>query len=105
WFLVDSVDEARLNQETLEDCLTRMAQALYGAERRAHVVLSSRHSDWEPVTDLHRFNKSIPVPREPVDLGEFDPDANLLKLLEKGREAFKPAPDPEPALVVLLLPL
>ncbi|MEP7120379.1 MAG: hypothetical protein ABJE95_05705 [Byssovorax sp.] len=46
WFFLDSVDEAKFTGESLQRAIKKLASALSGALGRCHVVVSSRHSDW-----------------------------------------------------------
>jgi hypothetical protein len=45
YFLIDSIDEAKLDNLSLRECLGQIAAGIEGAEGRAHVVLSGRHTD------------------------------------------------------------
>lgn len=52
WFLLDSVDEAKLgNISDFYAALDRLRNELGGAIRRSHIILSSRISEWRPETD------------------------------------------------------
>ena len=102
WFLIDSVDEAKARNLDLETALRRLADAIHGAERRARVVLTGRHTDWEFERDLATLEEAIPVPR---DAPPPEPDAASL-LLAAARRAKKPkAAAPEKPTVVVMLPL
>src|SRR5438067_9893285 len=57
WFFVDSVDEARSRGIRFEKALRKLSDGIYGAEGRAHIVLSGRITDWEFRRDLDLFNK------------------------------------------------
>lgn len=46
WFLLDSVDEAKLKQHTVRSAVNGFAKALVPHLGRAHLLLSSRVSDW-----------------------------------------------------------
>ena len=107
WFFVDSVDEARLNQVQFGACLRNLADGIAGAERRAHVVISSRHPDWETIADLNRFSEWLPVPTDQPDLSPPTPDERLLALLHNGRKSSRTDADANqdsdaPLLVVML---
>ena len=60
WFVVDSLDEAKLRNHTLRDALRQLRRALAGAELKAHVVLTSRASDWRAEADLRDFEEIFP---------------------------------------------
>jgi hypothetical protein len=62
WFFIDSVDEARHGGIKLRTALRAIAAAIAGAERRAHVVLSGRYTDWHFRQDLAQFNEELPIP-------------------------------------------
>ena len=66
WFFVDSVDEAKLGGIRLERAIRRIAHGIAGSERRAHVILSGRLTDWEFRRDLGRLAEGLPVPKETV---------------------------------------
>jgi hypothetical protein len=75
WFFLDSVDEAKLHQQSLERAIAKLRGALSGQLARCHVVVSSRHSDWGKADEncLRRLvpslvNLSIPSPNEPQSL-------------------------------------
>jgi hypothetical protein len=46
WFLLDSVDEAKLKRRTLASAINALTRELDLALSRVHVVVSSRTSDW-----------------------------------------------------------
>src|SRR5258706_3957646 len=52
WFFVDSVDEGKLDSIQLNSALRSVSHGIDGAERRAHIILSSRYTDWDFKTDL-----------------------------------------------------
>jgi hypothetical protein len=104
WFFVDSVDEARLNHVRFEQCLRQLGHGIAGAEGRAHVIISSRHSDWEPQRDAKRLNKELPLPNERASPPPPTPDEHLVSILhhEKNETSDKPA---ESLLVVVMVGL
>ena len=61
WFFIDSVDEARLDNVQLQTALRNLATAIDGAERRAHIVLSGRYTDWDVAVDGAIFDEWLPV--------------------------------------------
>ena len=68
WFVVDSLDEAKLRNHTLRDALRQLQRALVGAELKAHVILTSRASDWRAEADLRDFEEIFPFQfRSPDD--------------------------------------
>jgi len=70
WFVVDSLDEAKLRNHTLRDALRQLRRALAGAELKAHVILTSRASDWRAEADLRDFEEIFPFQFPSAD----DPD-------------------------------
>jgi hypothetical protein len=107
WFFIDSVDEAKLGGIRLERVIRRIADGIAGAERRAHLILSGRLSDWEFRRDLERLKVGLPVPKDPVL--PPPPTADQLLISTLRHERRKPlAGEPSPgkgALVVLMAPL
>lgn len=70
WFLLDSVDEAKLgNVSDFYAALDRLSNELGGAIRRSHIILSSRISEWRPETDraevLERIGYHLRPKKEP----------------------------------------
>lgn len=48
WFFLDSVDEARLNNKSIERALRKLARSLgNSAHQRANIYISCRASDWK----------------------------------------------------------
>ncbi|WP_457939807.1 hypothetical protein [Mesorhizobium sp. 10J20-29] len=63
WFLLDSVDEARLRHPgDFVVAIKRIAAALGAASARAHIVLTGRISAWRPATDLALCHEQLPHP-------------------------------------------
>jgi hypothetical protein len=67
YFMLDSVDEAKLTRVSdFYAALGRMRSELGGAIRRAHIILSSRISEWRPETDraevLERIGLHLSAP-------------------------------------------
>jgi hypothetical protein len=104
WFFIDSVDEAKLIGVRLEKALRRLGDGIVGAERRAHIVLSGRHTDWEFKRDLERLKNELPIPNEPVSLPPPTPDEILISTLRHERPKEE-APTVEQPLIVLMASL
>ena len=103
WFLIDSIDEAKLDNIRLERALRQIASGIVGAEGRAHIVLSGRHTDWEFARDARRLNEELPLPRENV----AEPVPPLDELIRRVLRHEKP-PEPPPAetpFIVVMAPL
>jgi hypothetical protein len=104
WFFVDSVDEAKVSGIRLEKAVRRIADGIAGGERRAHVILSGRLTDWEFRSDLERLNKDLPVPKDPV----LPPPPTAEQVLVSALRHERPEPSTAPtenSLVVLMVPL
>ena len=102
WFLIDAVDEAKLDGVRFEQALRNIADAIRNMEGRAHIVLSSRHTDWESGRDFGRLKDLLPLPSG----GELAPptaDELLIRVLNN--ERTPEASPPEEPNVVLLAPL
>jgi hypothetical protein len=107
WFFVDSVDEAKLSGVRLERALRRLGEGIAGAERRAHVILSGRLTDWEFRRDLKRLNDGLPVPDDPVLPPAPTADQLLIGTLrhQSRRGGAGESPRKEQSLVVLMATL
>ena len=104
WFFVDSVDEAKLSGVRLEKAVRRIADGIAGGERRAHVILSGRLTDWEFRRDLGRLNEDLPVPKDPVLPPPPTAEQVLISALRHERPKPSAAPTENP-LIVLMVPL
>lgn len=103
WFFIDSIDEAKLDNIRLERALRQIANGIVGAEGRAHIVLSGRHTDWEFARDARQLNEELPLPLESV----AEPVPPLDELIRRVLRHEKP-PEPTPAetpLIVVMAPL
>jgi hypothetical protein len=104
WFFVDSVDEAKLNDVRLEKALRQLADEIATAERRAHIVLSSRYTDWEFRKDFERFKDLLPIPEDQVASLAPTPDELLISAIRHERRKEEP-PTAEEPMVVVMAPL
>jgi hypothetical protein len=103
WFFIDSIDEAKLERIQLETALRKLANSINGAQGRAHIVLSGRHTDWEPERDAQRLNEELPIPQE--NPAEQSPSLRTLIRRVLDHEE-KPAPlIAETPLIVVMAPL
>lgn len=102
WFFIDSIDEAKLERISLERALRQLADGIAGAEDRAHIVLSGRHTDWEFARDARRYNEELPLPQPPAG-----PAPSLETQIRRAlRYEDRPNPVPvESPLVVVMEPL
>ena len=101
WFFVDSVDEGRLKDVALTSALGQIADLITGAERRAHIVLSSRYSDWDFEADFADFAQILQVAPETVP---EPPSEEILRHALKNSPLPEPVA-PEPPVVYLMVPL
>jgi hypothetical protein len=104
WLFVDSVDEAKLSGIRLERAIRRIADGIVGSERRAHVILSGRLTDWEFRRDLGRLAEGLPVPKDPI----LPPPPTAEQVLMGALRHERPKRQTEPAetpLVVLIAAL
>ena len=104
WLFVDSVDEAKLNRIRLERALRQVAAGIVGAERRAHVLISGRHTDWEVLRDLKLLNDELPIPVEALREPELTWQERLIKVLRRDQPKASESPT-ESALVTVMVPL
>jgi hypothetical protein len=104
WLFVDSVDEAKLNHIRFEKALRRLAAGIAGAEGRAHVIISGRHTDWESVRDLRQLNEELPIPEIRMRPEAPTGDELLVSIVRRERPEEKEEPK-ESALVAVMLPL
>jgi len=102
YFFLDSLDEARLNDISLDVALNQLALALGPAYDRATLILSSRGTDWDGDDDLRRINEAMPVEsRVPEDVEE-DPDEALISPLRKEEKSQKPQRNPKPNAITVV---
>ena len=105
WFFIDSVDEARLNNIRLDRALRKLGDGIDVAPRRAHVVLSSRITDWQSRADLKTFAKLLPVAPERPAPGPPSPDEVLGQALRGELRRDKQETSAETPVVVVMTPL
>lgn len=79
WFFLDSVDEARLNQKSLEKALRHFAKELNSQLERANIYISCRVSDWKGKSDWETVERFLPVWKKPTPQTVYSEDAALLE--------------------------
>lgn len=104
WFLIDSVDEAKLVGVRLEKAVRQLADGIAGAERRAHVVLSCRLTDWESRRDLERLEDGLSIPLDPVLLEPPSQSEVLISTIRQ-EPRKEQSPTVEEPLIVVMMPL
>lgn len=78
WFFLDAVDELKLRGKRFDAALRAIAKSLHLALDRAHIVISSRPTDWDWRTDPGTLSDRLrPLEPEPRHV-ELDPDAALV---------------------------
>jgi hypothetical protein len=100
WFFIDSVDEARNTGVKLRTALQAIAEGIAGAERRAHVVLSARYTDWRFRQDLALLKEELLIPGDQPLPPPPSPDELVISTIH--REAPKEKVPPEEPIVVVM---
>jgi hypothetical protein len=100
WFFIDSVDEAKSSGVKLRSALQAIAEAIAGAERRAHVVLSGRYTDWEFRRDLAHLNQELGIPLDQALPTPPTPDELVLSTIHR-EKPDEEKPNDEPIVVIM----
>jgi hypothetical protein len=100
WFFIDSVDEAKHSGIKLRTALRAIAVAIAGAERRAHIVLSGRYTDWQFRQDLAQLNEELPIPADQALPPPPTPDELVISTIHRERPKAPPPPE-KPAVVIM----
>ncbi len=100
WFFIDSVDEAKNTGVKLHTALQAIAEAIDGAERRAHVILSGRYTDWQFRHDLARLNEVLAIPADQALPPPPSPDELVISTIR--RETRQKEEPPEESIVVVM---
>jgi hypothetical protein len=100
WLFIDSVDEAKQSGVRLFVALQALAEAIAGAERRAHIVLSGRYTDWQFRHDLAQLKEDQAIPADEALLPPPTPDELIISAIHHERPTPPPAPE-EPIVVVM----
>lgn len=103
WFFVDSVDEAKAAGVLLSDALAHVAEAIEGAEDRAHVIFSGRPSEWEYRKDFDALMDVLSPPSMLAEPDAIDVDEVVVNAIRRKRHP--PTPSPSKALVCTMAPL
>jgi hypothetical protein len=88
WFFLDAVDEARLGKpKDFYTAIERFAKDLgASALSRAHIVISSRISEWQPLSDPREVRERLPAPASAASHsdanGPKDPADDGLKIVQ-----------------------
>ena len=89
----------------LDRAIRRIAEGIVGGERRAHVALSCRVTDWDATRDLAQLSEGLPVPRDPSLPPPPTADELLVGTLRREQRRGNGEPVAEKPLVVLMAPL
>lgn len=103
WIFVDSVDEAKNAGVPLADALVHVADAIEGAEARAHVIFSGRPTDWEYRKDLNAVMALLPPPSLEIVPDAIDLDKLVINAIEQ--EQHHRASPESAALIAIMAPL
>jgi hypothetical protein len=100
WFFIDSIDEAKQSGVRLQTSLRALAEAISGAERRAHIIISGRYSDWQFRRDLATLKEELNIPADDTLPPPPSPDELIINAIHSNRPA--PPPPLEEASVVVM---
>jgi hypothetical protein len=100
WFFIDSVDEAKSSGVKLRSALQAVAEGIAGAERRVHIVLSGRYTDWEFRRDLAHLNEELGIPVDQALPTPPTPDELVLSTIHREKPKEE-KPNEEPIVVVM----
>jgi hypothetical protein len=100
WFFIDSVDEAKNSGVKLRTVVRNIADGIAGCERRAHIVLFGRYTDWEFRRDLGFVRDNLSVPDDQELPPPPTPDELVISTIH--REKPKETPTKEDVLVVVM---
>ena len=108
WFFLDSVDELKLVSGKLRSALVQLAHTLDGHLDRAHIIVSSRPTDWRLI-DREALETLLPV-KAPAPQDEPDAEDRFLARLRDSQSGRRGAPLAQPVIsetlsIVQLLPL
>lgn len=104
YFFIDSIDEAKLNHIRLSKALRKIADGIVNAEARAHIILSSRYTDWELILDLESVKEKLSTPKKSAEFLPLSPDKILIHTLVRNPKKDGPNSTEEP-LIVFMVPL
>lgn len=100
WFFIDSIDEAKHSGVRLRTALRAIAEAILGVERRAHVMLSGRYTDWQFRQDLAQLTDELAIPADQALPPPPTPDELVISTIHRERPK-SPPPIEEPLVVVM----
>ncbi|MBY3483350.1 NACHT domain-containing protein [Rhizobium laguerreae] len=105
WFMLDSVDEARLGSaKNFQRAIKHLSGKLGDAAQRANIIITSRASEWRPESDLRLVNNFLPLPDTGETASHSNAD-NLERIFDSVTEAVDGMETRTGARVYTLLPL
>ncbi|MFS2150676.1 hypothetical protein [Rhizobium sp. Rhizsp42] len=105
WFMLDSVDEARLgSSKNFERAIKHLSGKLGDAAQRANIVITSRASEWRPESDLRLVNSFLPYSEAEEEASTANDD-NLERIFDAVTDAVDGGEKRTGAKVYSLLPL
>ncbi|MDO9461406.1 MAG: hypothetical protein Q7N95_15025 [Alphaproteobacteria bacterium] len=85
WIFLDSVDEARLiGPKSFETAIRKFSVAIRDCLQRAHIFITSRITEWRPVTDLQLVKDQLPY-REKVEIKKDELSSGSIGKTKKTR--------------------
>lgn len=105
WFFLDSLDEARVNQQDFDLALAKFSHEIEAGLDRAHIFVSCRSGPlWGGKDDLRILERHLPPPIDPGDVQvTTDPrEALLAPFRETTSGATKRSAGPQPSAVKLV---
>ena len=87
WFFLDSVDELKLSQNTLETALRCLHRSIQQYLDRAHVVVSSRPTDWRFASDEATLLKWLPIPIRMVEKAEPTGEELFMEVISREKHS------------------
>ena len=90
----------KLNIAELSFALRAIAEGIAGAERRAHIVLSGRYTDWQFRRDLAQLEEELPIPADQALPPPPTPDELVISTINNERRKAPPPPE-KPVVVVM----
>jgi hypothetical protein len=95
------VDEAKNSGVKLHVALQAIGEAIVGFERRAHIILSGRYTDWQFRHDLALLNEELAIPADQALPSPPSPDDLVISVIRRETPKAK-EPRDRPTVVVML---
>jgi hypothetical protein len=101
WFFIDSVDEAKDSGVKLRTAFRAIANGISGAERRSHVILSGRYTDWQFRKDLELLNDELAIPADETLPPPPTADELVVSTIHRERSNAPSSSNELPTIVVM----